>query len=150
MLLAAASYVDVDIIEKGLHIKISERIRRLVTTLVIIGIAIASVLIAIYPTAPMVVLSFEFTFPAYSVIAWPIIIMIFWPRANKYGGLASYLAGFISLLLFTYVIWPEYPHNPFGLWAGTLPTLVAVVTLIVVSLLTPPPPKEHLREFYGS
>jgi N-methylhydantoinase A/oxoprolinase/acetone carboxylase beta subunit len=41
---------------------------------------------------------------------------------------------------------------------GTMTDLIAydpvtgeiIVTLIVVSLLTPPPPKEHLREFYGS
>jgi Na+/proline symporter len=150
MLLTVASLVDVDIIEKGLRVKIPERVRRLVTTLVIIGVAVASVLVALAPEAPMVMIGYQLCWPAYSVIAWPTIVMMFWPRANKYGGFASYLAGFISLLLFTYVIWPEAPHNPFGLWEGALPTIVALAALVIVSLLTPPPPKEFIKQYYGT
>jgi Na+/proline symporter len=150
MLLTVASLVDVDIIEKGLRVKIPERVRRLVTILIVIGVAVVSVLVALAPEAPMVIIGFQLCWPAYSVIAWPTIVMMFWPRANKYGGFASYLAGFISLLLFTYVIWPEAPHNPFGLWEGALPTIVALAALIIVSLLTPPPPKEFIKQYYGT
>ncbi len=149
MLLLVSSIVDVDLIERGLGIKVPERSRRLVSTLVIIGVALLSVTVALAPEAPMVIIGFELCWPAYSVIAWPTIIMLFWRRANKYGGFASYLAGFLSLLLFTYIIWPEAPHNPFGMWEGTLPTLIALATLIIVSLITPPPPKEFIEKFYG-
>lgn len=149
MLLLVSSVADVDIIEKGIGIKVSPEKRRLVTTLVIIGVSIASVLVALNPEAPMVIIGFEFCWPAYAVLAWPTLIMLFWRRANKYGGFASYLAGFLSLILFTYVIWPEAPHNPFGVWEGTLPTLVAIAALIIVSLITPPPPKEFIDKFYG-
>jgi Na+/proline symporter len=149
MLLAVASLVDVDIIEKGLRVKIPEHVRRKVTTIIIIAVAVASVLVAISPEAPMVIIGYQLCWPAYSVIAWPTIVMMFWPRANKYGGFASYLAGFTSLILFTYVIWPEAPHNPFGLWEGALPTIIALAALVVVSLLTPPPPKEFIKQYYG-
>jgi sodium/pantothenate symporter len=150
MLLTVASLVDVDIIEKGLRVKIPERVRRLVTILIVIGVAVVSVLVALAPEAPMVMIGYQLCWPAYSVIAWPTIVMMFWPRANKYGGFASYLAGFISLLLFTYVIWPEAPHNPFGLWEGALPTIIALAALVIVSLLTPPPPKEFIKQYYGT
>ncbi|MEM4489262.1 MAG: hypothetical protein QXK88_10815, partial [Desulfurococcaceae archaeon] len=149
MLLLVSSIVDVDLIEKGLGIKVSERVRRLVTTLIIISVAILSISVALAPEAPMVIIGYQLCWPAYSVIAWPTIIMMFWRRANRYGGFASYLAGFISLLLFTYIIWPEAPHNPFGVWEGTLPTLIAIATLIVVSLATPPPPEEFIKKYYG-
>jgi len=149
MLLAVASIIDVDLIEKTLHIKVSERTRRLITTLVIIGVALLSISIALAPEAPMVIIGYELCWPAYSILCWPLIVMLFWPRANKYGGFASYLAGFISLILFTYVIWPEPPHNPFGLWEGALPTIIGLAALVIVSLLTPPPPKEFIEEYYG-
>ncbi|PWV37881.1 MAG: hypothetical protein DJ555_00295 [Desulfurococcaceae archaeon] len=148
MLLLVSSIVDVDLIERGIGIKISERKRRIATTLVIIGVALLSILVALAPEAPMVIIGYELAWPAYAVIAWPTIVMLFWRRANKYGGLASYLVGFISLLLFTYVIWPEAPHNPFGLWEGALPSILAVAALVIVSLLTPPPPKEFVEEYY--
>jgi len=75
---------------------------------------------------------------------------LFWKRCNAYGGFAGILAGFVSLVLFMYVIWPEWPHNPFYLWEGALPTIIALITAVVVSLLTPPPPKELISKFYGT
>ena len=149
MLLVISSIIDVDIIENTLRIKVSERTRRLITTLVIIGVALLSILIALAPEAPMVMIGYVLCWPAYSILCWPLIVMLLWPRANKYGGFASYLAGFISLILFTYVIWPEPPHNPFGLWEGALPTIIGLVALVIVSLLTPPPPKEFIKQYYG-
>lgn len=149
MLLVVSSMVDIDVLERGLGVKISERYRRLISTLILVGVAGSSILVALAPEAPMVIIGFELTWPAYSVIAWPTIIMLFWRRANKYGGLASYLAGFVSLILFTYFLWPEPPHNPFGLWEGALPTIIAIITLVIVSLVTPPPPKEFIEEYYG-
>ncbi|WP_448577855.1 sodium:solute symporter family protein [Thermosphaera sp.] len=149
MLLLASSIVDVDIIEKALGLKISERSRKMVTNIVVIAVALISILPALNPEAPMVIIGYELAWPAYAVIAWPTMIMLLWPRANKYGGFACYLAGFASLLLFTYIIWPEAPHNPFGLWEGTLPSLTAVATLIIVSLLTPPPSKQFVESYYG-
>jgi len=150
MLLVASSIVDVDILQKGLHIHVSsEKFRKLLSTLIIIFVAIASIAIALNPETAMVRIAYELVWPAYAIISWPTIIMLFWKRANKYGGIASYLAGFISVLLFTFVIWPESPHNPFGIWEGALPSLISIITLIVVSLLTPAPPKEFVEEFYG-
>jgi Na+/proline symporter len=148
MLLTVSSIIDVDVVEKGLRIKMSERYRRIVTTAIIILVAILSVIVALAPSAPMVIIGFQLAFPAFSVIAWPTIVMMFWRRANKYGGFASYLAGFISLIL-TYFIWPEAPFNPFGVWEGTLPTLIALAALVIGSLVTPPPPKEFIEEYYG-
>ncbi|MEM0379102.1 MAG: sodium:solute symporter family protein [Thermosphaera sp.] len=149
MLLLCSSLIDVDIIEKGIGVKISANKRRLVTTLIVVFVALVSMIIALNPEAPMVILGYQLCWPAYSIIAWPTIVLILWPRANKYGGFASYLAGFASLLLFTYVVWPEPPHNPFGIWEGALPTLISLIALIVVSLLTSPPSRYFVEKYYG-
>lgn len=149
MLLLVSSIIDKDIIENVLRVQVSERVRDWITRIIVIIVAVLAILVALYPEAPMVIIGFELTWPAYAVIAFPTLLMILWPRANKYGAVASYIVGFTSLILFTFVLWPEPPHNPFGVWEGTLPSLLAMITLIVVSLLTPPPPREHIEWFYG-
>jgi len=149
MLLLVSSIIDKDIIEDTLKIRVSERVRDWVTRVIIIIVAVLAIIVALYPEAPMVLIGFELTWPAFAVIAFPTLLALFWPRANKYGMVAGYIVGFVSLILFTFVLWPEPPHNPFGVWEGTLPSIVAMATLIVVSLLTPPPPKEHIEWFYG-
>jgi len=149
LLLAAASFVDEDIIEKTLRIKVSERVRSIITRVVVVACALASIIVAYAPEAPVVVMSIELVWPIFSIISTTAIVQILWPRSNKYGALAGYLTGLTSLILINYVIWPEWPHNPFGLWDGTLPTAVTLATLIIVSLLTPPPPKEFIKQYYG-
>jgi len=149
MLLTAASLIDEDIIEKTLRIKVSERTRSIITRIVVAACALASILPALAPEAPMVILAIELVWPIFSVIGCTAILQILWPRSNKYGALAGYLVGLISLVLFNYVIWPEWPHNPFDLWEGALPTITALAALVIVSLLTPPPPKEFIKQYYG-
>jgi Na+/proline symporter len=149
MILLGASLIDWDILQKALKLKISPRARGWITTGLILLTAALAILVALNPEHPMVIIGFEFTFPAYAVIAFPAIIALFIDRVNKYGLFWGYLTGFASLILFTYVIWPEAPHNPFGVWEGTLPSAIASIVTLVVSYLTPPPPKEHLEEFWG-
>jgi sodium/proline symporter len=150
MLLTAASIIDEDIIEKTLGIKVSERTRSIITRVVVIACALASIAVAYAPEAPMVIMTMELVWPIFSIIGCTALVQILWPRSNKYGALAGYLSGLISLVLLNYVIWPEAPHNPFGLWDGTLPTIVALAALVIVSLLTPPPPKEFIKQYYGT
>ena len=149
LLLAASSLIDEDIIEKTLRIKVSERTRSIITRIVVTACALTSILPALAPEAPVVVMSIELVWPIFSILSSTAIVQILWPRSNKYGALAGYLVGLISLVLFNYVIWPEWPHNPFDLWEGALPTITALAALVIVSLLTPPPPKEFIKQYYG-
>lgn len=149
MLLLTSSTIDYDVLDRSLKIKISEKARTWITRSILILVALLSITVALYPEAPMVIIGFQFTWPAYAVIAWPTMLMIFWKRVNKYGALAAYLGGFLSLIFFTYIIYPEAPHNPFGVWEGTLPSVTALLLMIIVSLLTPPPKTEHINRVYG-
>ncbi|MEM4026414.1 MAG: hypothetical protein QW355_05255 [Sulfolobales archaeon] len=149
LLLLTSSIIDRDILERTLRIKVSERTREIITRVIVTIIGILGIIVALNPEAPMVIIGYELAWPAYAVVAFPALLILFWRRANKYGILTGYLVGLSSLILFTYVIWPEPPHNPFGVWEGTLPSVLALATTVVVSLLTPPPPREHVEWFYG-
>ncbi len=149
MMLLGASLIDWDILRRGLHIEVSPRARYWITNGLVVLTAALGILIAINPEHPMVIIGYEFTWPAYAVIAFPTMVALFVDRVNKHGMFWGYLSGFISLILFTYIIWPEAPHNPFGVWEGTLPSAVAVLVELLVSYLTPPPPREHIEEFWG-
>lgn len=149
LLLLTSSIIDRDILDRTLGLKVSEKTRDWITRIIVILVGLAGIMVALYPEAPMVIIGYELTWPAYAVIALPTLLMMFWSRVNKYGALAGYMTGLVTLILFTYVIWPEPPHNPFGLWEGTLPSVSAMLAMIIASLLTPPPPKEHIEWFYG-
>lgn len=66
-----------------------------------------------------------------------------WKRANSQGAMASMLIG-----VGTALVW-EFLKRPFG-WFPILPAIVTgTVALIVVSLITPPPPKEVTDIFFS-
>ena len=72
---------------------------------------------------------------------------IIWRRANRWGALASVLAAFAANFIGYYLRgerFDDWDPNVFGIALAT-----GVVTLVVVSLLTPPEPKEAMENFFG-
>uniref|UniRef100_A0A7C5TJ26 Uncharacterized protein n=1 Tax=Ignisphaera aggregans TaxID=334771 RepID=A0A7C5TJ26_9CREN len=112
-------------------------------------IVILFALIAAYaPTLPIIRIGVLFIWPLYSILAITVILTLFWRRVNKYGFIAGLLAESITQLLFQFVIWSIWPHNPWYLWEGALPVIIAGIATVVVSLATPPPSKAILETFY--
>jgi SSS family solute:Na+ symporter len=142
------SIVHVDLLEKTLKLKLSERTLDLIARATVILVMLIGVYSAVSPEHPIVRIAITLIWPGLSVIAFPILIALFWRRANKWGVFLGHLTGFLSLILFQYFIWPEWPHNPFYLWEGALPTMIGIVVTIIVSLITPPEPEERLKEFF--
>ena len=145
-----SSIVQVDLLERVLKLdrRFSERTLDLMARLSVILVMLIGVYSAISPGHPIVRIAITIIWPGISIIAFPILIAIFWRRATKWGVFSGLILGFVSLILFQYVIWPEWPNNPFYLWEGTLPTTIGIVTTILVSILTPPEPEERLKQFY--
>ncbi len=149
ILLNLSSILQVDILEKTLKVKWSEKSMDLAAKLSCVVVIIIAAVGALAPKLPIVSIAISLIWSSYSVLLIPVVIILFWKRANKYGAMAGLVSGFVSLILFMYVIWPEWPHNPFYLWEGTLPVVIGIVALVVVSLVTPAPSKEVLESFYG-
>ncbi len=149
MTLVLSSIVQVDILEKTLKVKWSENKLDLSARLATIVVVAVALLTALTPELPIVKIAVSIVWTGVAVISYPVLLMILWKRVNKWGGFLGLLCGFVSLILCQYVIWPEWPHNPFGLWEGMIPSLVSIIVTVVVSLLTPSPPKEVIKSFYG-
>ena len=82
----------------------------------------------------------------------PLVIGVFWKRANKWGAIIGMMAGLgvcVYYMLRTYPFFTNMGVPKMDLWFGLSPVSagcfglpIGVVTIIIVSLLTSPPPKE--------
>src|SRR5699024_9547745 len=62
---------------------------------------------------------------------WPIIMGLYWNKGNKYGALASMITG-VGLYVLSDLFFPE----PLGLHTIVLPTVLALIAYVTVSLGT--------------
>ena len=77
-----------------------------------------------------------------------LVLGVFWKRANKWGAIVGMIAGLGVCAYYMYTRYPFFGVN-MPLWYGLNPVSagmfglpVSMVTIFIVSLLTPPPPKE--------
>ena len=95
-----------------------------------------------------------FAYTIYGVAITPALIAaLAWKRATKAGGIASIVSGIVVTLGFkimTYIL-PERlvpGGDPFGIPLIYPALAVSVGSLIIVSLLTPPPSEEELEKLF--
>ena len=108
----------------------------------VIGIAIY--LVAFNPPDLIVWLNLYAIAGIISTFLWPIVLGLYWKKANSYGAIASIISGITTYILFS-EIWPR----PFGLHTIVLPLLISLVLFIIVSSITKRPDKETIETFWG-
>ena len=108
----------------------------------VIGIAIY--LVAFNPPDLIVWLNLYANAGIISTFLWPIVLGLYWKKANSYGAIASIISGITTYILFS-EIWPR----PFGLHTIVLPLLISLVFFIIVSSITKRPDKETIETFWG-
>src|SRR6185436_13814203 len=69
-----------------------------------------------------------------------------WPRANRWGALASLLSALTTNFLLYYLIGQRLDHWDPNVFLAAL--LVGIAALVGVSLLTQPEPAEQLASFF--
>jgi sodium/pantothenate symporter len=80
-----------------------------------------------------------------SMFIAPTVFGLFWKRATKWGAIASMYLGLVSYLVLE-IFFPDL----FGDIVNLVPALtLSIVAMVVVSLLTPKPPQEIIRLFWG-
>ena len=77
-----------------------------------------------------------------SVFLWPIILGLYWKRANATGALVSMVVGLISFLLLS-----NYVGKLWGMHVIVPALFLAFVAFVIVVLLTPPPSQETISKF---
>ncbi len=79
-----------------------------------------------------------------AVFLWPIVLGLYWKRANAQGAIASMIVGIASYFYFVIVI-----KTYMGMHV-IVPTLgISLITLIVVSLITPQNDKNIIDKFWN-
>ncbi len=75
---------------------------------------------------------------------WPVILGLYWKRANTYGAFASMSTGVGSYIIFNN-IWPR----PLGMHTIVLPLIISFTVFVVVSLVTEKPSERIIAKFWG-
>ena len=75
---------------------------------------------------------------------WPLVLGLYWKRANAAGAVASIAAG-----VGAYFAMGASIKNFYGMNVIVPSLLIALAVFVVVSLLTPPPAEDVLQTFWG-
>jgi len=75
---------------------------------------------------------------------WPIILGLYWKRANTAGAFASIITGIGSYMFFYY-----YLPTPLGAHAIFATLLIALISFVGFTYLTPIPSEKIIKKFWG-
>ncbi|MEP7029309.1 MAG: sodium:solute symporter family protein [Pseudolabrys sp.] len=142
LLLAIANALSHDLYYKMIDPKADSRLRLIVARvfLVIIGVA-AAFIASLHITGILGAVAWAFCF-ACSGLFVPLILGIWWKRANREGAIAGMVLGFGSGSLYLYLL--QTGHiTPWmgidGLRFGMIGMPVSLVSMVLVTLMTPAP-----------
>jgi sodium/pantothenate symporter len=79
-----------------------------------------------------------------STFLWPVILGLYWKRANTAGAFASIITGIGS-----YIFFNTYLPRPLGMHTIVVPLLISLAAFVIVAYLTPKPPARVIKKFWG-
>jgi SSS family solute:Na+ symporter len=119
----------------------SDKIARLSKLLVL---PFAAIIVIVSVTRPESLVGMLLMTYGWLVQLFPAILgMFFWKRATKAGAAVGLVTGTVISILFSR-LWP----NPLSIHAGVWGLAANVILFVVISLLTSPPPKEIVDEYF--
>lgn len=113
-----------------------------IITTALIGIAIY--IVAFNPPDLIVWLNLYSNAGIISTFLWPIVLGLYWKRANAQGAIVSIGTGIISYIIFS-KIWVR----PFGMHTIVLPLIMSLLLFYITSINTKKPDKETIELFWG-
>ena len=148
-LLVTASSVAEDIY-KGVVKKDAEDEKVLIVSrITVLVVAVLAYLIALNPNSSIMTLVSD-AWAGFGSAFGPIVLLsLFWKRTNFQGALTGIISGAVTVIVWDYlpVINGQTIGVATGLYSLVVGFAVSFVTIVVVSLLTPPPSDEILKEF---
>ena len=145
LLLAIANALSHDLYYKIIDPKAETRTRLVVARVLLIVIGAAGAVVASFKlTGILGAVAWAFDF-ACSGLFFPLVLGVWWKRANRQGAIAGMLAGLIAGTLYLYMVrwggmdpWIGIDHLRFGI----IGMPVSLIAMVVVSLMTAEPDKE--------
>lgn len=141
LLLAVGAIVN-DLFANLFNIKAEKTARVTLIASVILGIVVFA--ISFNPPDLLVWLNLYAQAGLIATFLWPIILGLYWKRANTAGAFASIVTGIGSYILFSYVL-----PRPLGMHTIVLPLIISLVSFVVFTYLTPKPSSRILAKFWG-
>ena len=144
LLLAIANALSHDLYYKIIDPNADTRTRLIVARVLLIGIGILAALAAsLRLTGILGAVAWAFDFAA-SGLFFPLVLGVWWKRANRQGAIAGMVLGFLAGSMYLYYVytggepWMGIDHLRFAI----IGMPVSLVAMVVVSLATEPPPAE--------
>ena len=145
LLLAIANALSHDLYYKIIDPSASTKRRLTVARILLLFIGAAGALVAsLKLTGILGAVAWAFDF-ACSGLFFPLVLGIWWKRANTAGAIAGMVGGFVSGSLYLYLVFNKIMAPWFGIddiRFGIIGMAVSVVAMVVVSLMTKEPSKE--------
>ena len=145
LLLAIANAISHDLYYKIVNPKAETRVRLLVARVLLVLIGCAAALVAsLKLTGILGAVAWAFCF-ACSGLFFPLVLGIWWKRANREGAIAGMVAGFCSGSAYLYLIQSGVMDPLWGLDGlrfGMIGMPVSLLAMVVVSLMTEAPDAE--------
>ncbi len=145
LLLAIANALSHDLYYKIIDPKADTRLRLIVARVLLLAIGAAGAAVAsLQLTGILGAVAWAFCF-ACSGLFFPLVLGVWWKRANTQGAIAGMICGFLAGSIYLFLI-----HNKIidpvwgidGLRFGMIGMPVSLVAMVVVSLMTPEPDAE--------
>ncbi|MDH3377293.1 MAG: cation acetate symporter [Gammaproteobacteria bacterium] len=145
LLLAIANALSHDLFYKIINPQADTRARLIAARILLLGVGAAGAFVAsLKLTTILGAVAWAFDF-ACSGLFFPIVLGIWWKRANTAGAIAGMAGGFIAGTWYLYMVqwggmtpWIGIDHLRFGI----IGMPVSLVAMVVVSLMTPEPDAE--------
>jgi len=145
LLLAIANALSHDLYYKIIDPKAETKTRLIVARILLLAIGAAGAVVAsLKLTSILGAVAWAFDF-ACSGLFFPLVLGIWWKRANRPGAIAGMVCGFVAGTAYLYAIrwggmelWYGIDHLRFGM----IGMPVSLVAMVVVSLMTEAPDKE--------
>ncbi|MEP7172587.1 MAG: sodium:solute symporter family protein [Aestuariivirga sp.] len=145
LLLAIANALSHDLYYKIIDPSASTKRRLTVARVLLLFIGAAGALVAsLKLTGILGAVAWAFDF-ACSGLFFPLVLGVWWKRANTAGAIAGMVGGFVSGSLYLYLVFNKIMTPWFGIddvRFGIVGMAVSVVAMVVVSLMTKEPSKE--------
>jgi cation/acetate symporter len=147
LLLAIANALSHDLYYKIIDPKADTKVRLIVARVLLILIGVAAAFVAsLHLTGILGAVAWAFCF-ACSGLFFPLVLGVWWKRANREGALAGMIIGFLSGSIYLYYV--QNGGTPIlgldGVRFGIIGMSASLVSMVVVTLMTPAPSEEIQR-----
>ena len=144
-LIAAASAVSENIIQDVFKVKLKEKGAMLTARITLVAVAVLAAIIAWNPNSSVFNIV-SFAWAGFGAVFGPAVLLsLFWKRCNRYGIMAGMVTGGAMVFIWKYGVRPL--GGVWNLYELAPAFLVAIIFIVVVSLLTPKPDDEIIKEF---